>query len=243
MTYTPELADVVEQIVDHQLMGMNTCMPAVIESYDPATRTCSVKPALKRKYENGTLVERPLISDVPVMFNQGGKFSITYPLKRGDDVLLIFSQRSLEQWKGSTGIVDPKDSRKFHLSDAICIPNNPRPSKNVNTADANKTLIQDDKSIIEMSEDGTVVIKNGNGSITLAATGKITCNANGKLMEVDVNGKFKFEGTHNLLEQLILLAQNLQTAQVLTALGPQNILPPALTAFGQIETKLTAIKG
>lgn len=240
---SPELSDVIDSHIDHALVGVNTCMPAIIESYDPATRTCSVKPALMRKYEDGTLVERPLISDVPVLFNQGGKLSITYPLKKGDDVLLIFSQRSLESWKNKTGVVDPKDARKFHLSDAICIPNNPRPSSIVNAASADKTVVQMDKSIIEMSENGTVVIKNGVGSITLDQTGKITCSANGKLMEVDVNGKFKFEGTHNLLEQLILLAQNLQTAQVLTALGPQNILPPALTAFGQIETKLTAIKG
>jgi hypothetical protein len=44
------------------------------------------------------------------------------PLTRGDYVLLVFCERSIDAWLSIGGIVDPDDYRKFDLSDAVAIP-------------------------------------------------------------------------------------------------------------------------
>jgi hypothetical protein len=51
-----------------------------------------------------------------------GAYKITFPVAAGDIVLLCFAQTSLDNWLQLGGVVDPQDSRKFDLSDAIAIP-------------------------------------------------------------------------------------------------------------------------
>ncbi len=122
MSTTPTLEQVLALAVSEQLGETYTAMPAVVESYDPAKQTITARPALRRKYADGSVVERPLIPNVPVAFPRGGGASMTFPLKKGDSVFLIFSMRSLDVWKTKGGVVDPQDPRKFNVTDAIAIP-------------------------------------------------------------------------------------------------------------------------
>lgn len=132
MSTTPTLEQVLALAVSEQLGETHTAIPAVVESYDPAKQTITARPALKRKYADGSVVERPLIPNVPVAFPRGGGASMTFPLKKGDSVFLVFSMRSLDVWKSKGGVVDPQDPRRFNVTDAIAIPgvypgNNPAP--------------------------------------------------------------------------------------------------------------------
>jgi hypothetical protein len=64
----------------------------------------------------------PVITDVPVVFPGAGDYSVTFPIAKGDTVLLIFAEGSLDQWLTKGGEVDPQDDRRFSLTDAIAIP-------------------------------------------------------------------------------------------------------------------------
>lgn len=115
--------DIIRQAINYQLRGVNTAIPAEIVSYDYTQQRADVKPLLNRKYkgeEEGTPL--PIITNVPVIFPRGGNFSMHWPLNAGDTILLVFSERSLDEWVYEGGQVTPNDPRMFNLSDAIAIP-------------------------------------------------------------------------------------------------------------------------
>lgn len=152
MSSTPSFEKVLAMAIEARLFDVHTAIPGVVEAYDPGTESVTVRPALKRKYEEGTIVELPLIMNVPVTFPRGGKASITFPIKKGDSGLLIFSERSLDVWKAKGGVVDPADPRKFNMTDAFFVPGGYPKGKPSGRATADKMRITNGTSEIEMTE-------------------------------------------------------------------------------------------
>lgn len=163
MSGTPSLEKVLATAIEARLFDVHTGIPGVVESYDPGTETVTVRPALKRKYQDGTLVELPLILNVPVLFPRGGKASITFPLKKGDSGFLLISERSLDVWKAKGGVVDPNDPRKFNLTDAVFFPGGYPKSKPSGRATADKLRITNGDSEIEMTEGAKLKIGKKDG--------------------------------------------------------------------------------
>ncbi len=102
---------------------LRVSLPGIIESYDPIANTCTVVPALKgaKPDEEGNLISEtlPLLVDVPVVFPRGGGCSITFPVKAGDECLVVFSDRCIDFWWQSGGVQEPVDPRQHDLSDAF----------------------------------------------------------------------------------------------------------------------------
>jgi hypothetical protein len=104
------------------LNEVHTCMPGKIEKYDYTQQRAEVKTLLKRAMKSGAQLEYPIISDVPVCFPSGTDASITFPLNKGDFVLLFFSERSLNNWV-NTGNDSNTELDKLHcLTDCIALP-------------------------------------------------------------------------------------------------------------------------
>jgi hypothetical protein len=123
MTDTPSLRQVIADQIEGRLADLHTAMPGTIESYDATTGIATVAPCLKRKYNaDGTVVDLPPVVGVPVLMPRGGGALISLALVKGDPVVLIFSERSLDRWISTGGKVDPKDPRKHALSDAFAFP-------------------------------------------------------------------------------------------------------------------------
>lgn len=115
-------SDIMKQVVNYSLTNIHTCLPGEIVSYDYTKQKATVQPLLKKRYSDGTIQDLPEITCVPVVFPSGNDFSIHWPLDAGDNVLLLFSERSIDEWLSKGGEVAPLDPRKFDLSDAIAIP-------------------------------------------------------------------------------------------------------------------------
>ncbi len=118
----PTEADEVVAFVEDALRKVNTALPGRIESYDASTGKASVQPLLQEKYADGDVLTLPVIPNVPLVFPRTAAASITLPVARGDGVLLLFCQRSLDTWLSVGGIAKPDDIRMHSLSDAIAIP-------------------------------------------------------------------------------------------------------------------------
>lgn len=101
---------------------VHTCLPGRIETYEFKKQRATVKPLIKKKYLDGDIQELPVLTNVPVVFPRTKKSGITFPLVRGDGVLIAFSERALERWKSSGRDAEPGDPRKFDLSDGVAIP-------------------------------------------------------------------------------------------------------------------------
>lgn len=120
---SPDIADVILNALRAQQLEINTCTPGEIVSYDSTTTTCTVQPAYKRiMVRNREVVSRAQISDVPVVFPRSGIYAMTFPISQGDQCMIMYSQRSLDDWLNIGGEVTLRDTRLHDITDAIVIP-------------------------------------------------------------------------------------------------------------------------
>jgi hypothetical protein len=160
---SPTLARVIKDAIEARIGELHVSLPAKVLSYDVAKQTCSVEPVIKRKYVTGEVVSLPVINNVPVCMPRAGNAFLSLPIKVGNYVLLIFSERSLDVWLKQGGSVDPLESRKHHLSDAIAIPG-VYPSTNSNTrAHADHVRLENGDASFELQSSGKFKISKVGG--------------------------------------------------------------------------------
>lgn len=117
---TPE--EVVELVRATAKGALRTLLPARVERYDAATQTVTVTPALRRLRADESYTDDPTLT-VPWRCLRVGACAVSLEPSVGDWVALLVAERSLDEWKGEarTGI-EPADSRRFDLADAIAYP-------------------------------------------------------------------------------------------------------------------------
>lgn len=190
---TPDLITVINDAIRYQLGEVNTAIPARILKYDPTKQEAEVQPLIKKRYKNGNVVDRAVITGVPVVFPAAGGGIISFPITVGDTVLLIFSQRSIDRWvRGNGGPIDPADNRKHDISDAIAIPG----LFALNSAlqsDPNNVVIKFKGASIALTPEGAVQIIAPGG---LVVTGDLTVSGNIVANEVTASGKILSTHTH-----------------------------------------------
>lgn len=126
-----ELTDALREFFRADLAdNLHTALPGRIESYDKDEVRAEVTPMVGKNYVVDGPTNYKSIVSVPVLFPRSADAHITFPLKQGDGVLLIFSERSIEEWLNSSVKLEdsgpeqkvPSNARKFSLTDAIAIP-------------------------------------------------------------------------------------------------------------------------
>lgn len=160
MSQGESLTDVLAKAIRNRLAELYTALPAEITSYDFRTQKASVKPTIRRRYADGRIEPYPVINNVPVIFPRAGGASLTFPVKPGDTVLLIFASRSLDTWANSGGTVDQDDNRMHDLNDAIAIPGL------IPFSARSKAKNNDD---VLLTYKGTEIEIKGNGNINMKA--------------------------------------------------------------------------
>src|SRR5206468_2774529 len=88
--------------------GMWTVMPAVVIelgphlAFDPVKRTTTLQIVVQARKQNpdGTFdwVTLPPLLDVPVIFPGGGGVTMTFPVKAGDEGLVLLASRCIDAW-------------------------------------------------------------------------------------------------------------------------------------------------
>lgn len=122
----PTFIEAIEVALNSVQSRMRTAIPAKVVSYRATpTPVVSVMPVVMD--ETGGKPAR--VDEVPVVFPQGGGYTFTWPLKPGDDVMLLVSDRPIDRWQ-VTGSVAPKGHGRMHsLTDAVAFPG-PSPDTN-----------------------------------------------------------------------------------------------------------------
>lgn len=101
-----------------------TCEPGIIVSFNAGAVTASVQPTLQGTVHGKdgakSKLTKPVIPDVPVIFPRGGGYTLTFPVKAGDECTLHFCHRNIDAWWQLGGVQAPMDARMHDLSDAFC---------------------------------------------------------------------------------------------------------------------------
>lgn len=121
------LAEVLKAASEALSSGLRCALPGRVESYVPATQTAAITPTIRnpiRDIETGeySSEELPTIPNVPVCFPRGGGFHVTFPLEKGDHVLLVFADLATGQWRASGETSEPLDVRRHSLGYPFAIP-------------------------------------------------------------------------------------------------------------------------
>lgn len=118
-----EQADV--RLAGSVMSALRVSMPGIVQSFDPDTVTVVVQPAIKGYEPDSNGINQsttlPLLVDVPVVFPRGGGCTLTFPVKAGDECLVVFADRCIDFWWQNGGVQEPVDDRMHDLSDAFCI--------------------------------------------------------------------------------------------------------------------------
>ena len=114
------LEESITNLVNTILGGVHTAIPATVKSYNDKKLLVDVQPSINSRFEDGTVLAQPTIYSVPVVFPRTKTAAITFPIEKGDSVLLVFSERSLDEWIDK-GNGTPEDTRRFDASDAFAI--------------------------------------------------------------------------------------------------------------------------
>lgn len=108
------------------MFRIRCAIPAIIQSYDPGTNTVEAQPAIRERLveEDGSIryLNLPLLINVPVVFPSSGSASITFPIEKGDECLIIFSDLAIDNFWTSGSVQNPIEVRRHDLSDGIAIP-------------------------------------------------------------------------------------------------------------------------
>lgn len=177
-----DLADLIYLGIDSRLVDTHTALPGKIVSYDRATQLAKVRPALKRKYKDGEVVELPVINGVPVAFPSGGDAFIHFDLVEGDDVLLVICERSIDIWKQKGEVVSPNDPRRFNLSDAFAIPGGkPKPAQFTPKGASGSIEVVNSSGYLELTKDGKFKLTDGTEDIFDLFVQTLTAIENGTI--------------------------------------------------------------
>jgi hypothetical protein len=139
----------IKDLVKGMLANVHTCMPGKIISYDPTKQKASVKPLLKRTYIDGQEMPFPVITEVPIVFPRAGSAGLILPVNPGDFVLLLFSERTMDQWLSKGTEATTLVERQFSINDAIAIPGLfPFTESGISTGNADVELVFNNQKII-----------------------------------------------------------------------------------------------
>lgn len=210
------LPSVIKQGVLNALKELHTHIPGIIESFDKEKQTASVQPAIKRVFKttDGVIetlepIDLPKLINVPVIFSRGGGFSMTFPVKQGNECLIEFCERSIDIWHKDGGIQEPGAKRFHSLSDAVChVGLSSLVNKIPNFKDNGVEIKNDeDKVSIFLDEDGNCTI-NTTKDLIVVTEGNVTATVTGN-MTADVTGNIILKSPSITLDGNVTITQDL----------------------------------
>lgn len=197
-----DLANLLRAATGELARSLNTCLPGTVTSYDAGSQRASVQPMVRLTQPDGREESLPALNSVPVIWPRSGGASITLPVRPGDGCLILFSQRSLDEYKTSGQESAVQDPRMFDMSDAVAI-----------------------MGFVSFGSGGgpadSIQIKLGSSTITVTENG-VTIDAD----SVEVNApQSTFNGN-------VQVAGNLGVTGNMNSQGPLNITGPSVTHNG-----------
>lgn len=146
------LTELLERLREVTSLGLRVAVPATVVKYDAEKQRADVTIAFLPvvKVQGKEIPEKPLpLPSVPVAWPRTSAGYLTFPLVAGDTGLVVFCDRSLDQWKSQGKPDDPKMSRTHDLSDGIFLPGAHHDLNPITPAtDLGATVLHGDSSIL-----------------------------------------------------------------------------------------------
>lgn len=227
----PTLADLLNIKKKEVMIDLNCHAIGTVQSFDrdfqTATATINYKRTLTQLDQSTgayvpTLVDYPVLLDCPCIVVGGGLGALTFPIANGDECLVLFNDRDLDNWfQGGTGSA-PATPRMHSISDGIIIVGLRSQAKVLANYDPVRAVLRLGQAMVAVGGGDGLLVKIGN-TTTL-----------GTLMQ-------------SLLTDLQTMATGAATeftAQATASTGPLLPLAPGFTSLATtFATLATALSG
>lgn len=126
----PDLRDLLNLFRKQIMLGFNCHAIATIQSFDSTKQTASATVAYKKTVFNTNalgvygpqLVDYPVLVDCPVICLGGGGGAITFPIANGDECLVLFNDRDIDNWFQGGGSGSAVATPRLHsFSDGLIL--------------------------------------------------------------------------------------------------------------------------
>lgn len=125
----PSLADLLNLLKKEIFFDLNCHHIATIESFDPVEQTVTAtmnytktifQPDKQGLYQP-VQFNYPLMVDVPVIIMGGGTARLTFPIAQGDQCLILFNDRNMDNWFQSGQVGPVANSRAHSFADGFAL--------------------------------------------------------------------------------------------------------------------------
>lgn len=188
-----------------------TALPGIVQSFDASRMVAVVQPAINGvvRDQNGVFnsIQLPLLLDCPVFFPSGGGVTLTFPVSKGDECLVVFASRCIDSWWAQGGIQGQAELRMHDLSDGFCLPGVRSQPRKFNVSTTGAQLRTDDgEAFIELDPSSHNVIVNTPGNVT-SISNNATVNASGETVinspQIILNGAVTVNGLLTYTEGMV----------------------------------------
>lgn len=163
----PDLTDVLVNFKLDVFSTLNCVKVGQISSYNATKKTAQVQILFKRILPDDSIVSYKPLIDCPVFTLQGGGGAIQFPVAAGDQCLLLFSDRRLDEWLQNGAQAAPGDGRMHDLSDAICLVGLNALNSALAANPTNKVVILYHNQVLNLTQTGLQLISSGTGEVDI----------------------------------------------------------------------------
>ncbi len=181
------LSDVLNLLKKEIFLDLNCHHLGTIQSFNPDIQTVSATvnyPKTFFQFNAATnlydpvQVSYPLLVDMPVIILGGGPCNLTFPIEKGDQCLVLFNDRSIDNWFQS-GQVSPLNSPRAHsFSDGIVLVGlnylmGPSSTK-IEDYDTERAVLRNGTTGIGVGEEQVLIYNETNGHLGASLTAFFT---------------------------------------------------------------------
>lgn len=161
--------ELLTRLISAANVNLRVAMPGIIEDFNAQTQTATVQIAIREKVVlqgNPEWTEIPLLVDVPIIFPRAGGYSITFPVRKGDECLVIFADCCYDAFWQSGTVQNQMDRRRHDLSDGMAIVTGiSQPNRLADVSQDSLQIRNDAGTAIMEIQDTTININAGNINI------------------------------------------------------------------------------
>lgn len=168
----PTLKDLLDTVRREIFLNLNVHHVATIKSFDPAKQTCTAKINYdKTIFTNDAsnnrakkLLPYPVLLDVPVINLRGGKAGLSLPIKEGDQCIILFNDRDIDNWFNGARSGEVGSLRLHSMSDGFALVGISSQDNKVPNYDATRADLYNDTNHVAV---GPVKTKIYNATLNL----------------------------------------------------------------------------
>ena len=220
----PSLTVLLDTLKQEIMLQLNCVKIGIVQSFNSVLQEANILIAYQQVTSVSplgvkTFAEFPVLLNVPVEFQGGGGFTLTMPVSKGDECLVLFNDRELDAWLINGTVSPPILDIAHDLRDAIAIVgirNNTRALANFSTT-STQLRSDDGLTYVEVAGGGIVNVVAPTSinmtapNINLNATGKVTMTT----PETDISGIIAVENVNSVTNPFTVQGKITATADII----------------------------